>query len=352
MTKQFERVFRERRLTPEELAADEAIRQKVQAELRPAQSPAASSPGSQNVNSTESRRGTGAFRTASAGMLLLVGSLSIAAEPVRQPAGPPEAGKVRIAVVQQETVPGAVDDNRAKALRFAREALRNHAGIVLFHEALLVGYVPRIRELAEPADGRTTQAFQELLRGTDALILYGLVERDGADCYTSAVLVSADGLKARYRKTHLWWKADGARHEPTFFRAGDELVTFSLKGHKCGVMICYDGDFPEMTRAYANQGCLLLFWLNNRGCRGYQEVAPLVRANTMIMATACCCGKNENGTPCRGGSNITDKDAALLTEIWDKEGVIYADVDPRTVPEARQQNPWFRGQRQDLYRPR
>ncbi len=264
----------------------------------------------------------------------------------------PAPGNVRIAVVQQETVPGAVEANRAKALRFAREAVANRADIVLFHEALTVGYVPNIRELAEPADGPTTRAFQQVLRGTDALILYGLIERDGDDCYTSAILVGPAGLLARYRKTHLWWKAEGVRHEPTFFRPGNQLVTFDVKGHKSGVMICYDGDFPEMTRAYANLGCVMLFWLNNRGSRGHGEVQPLVRANTMIMATSCCCGKNEAGNPCRGGSNVTGKDGKPLAEIWDEEGIIYADVEPGTVLEARQQNPWFRGQRQDLYRAR
>ena len=272
--------------------------------------------------------------------------------PEAKPSGKPAPGKVRIAVVQQETVPGAVEVNRAKALRFAREAVANRADIVLFHEALTVGYVPNIRDLAEPADGATTRAFQQVLRGTDALILYGLIERDGDDCYTSAILVGADGVVTRYRKTHLWWRAQGLRHEPTYFRPGGELVTFDVKGRKCGVMICYDGDFPEMTRAYANLGCVMLFWLNNRGSRGHQEVAPLVRANTMIMATSCCCGKNEAGNPCRGGGNITDKDGSLLAEIWDKEGIIYADVDPGAVLAARHQNPWFRGQRQDLYRPR
>ena len=274
------------------------------------------------------------------------------------PGAEPDAGKkadserqwIRVAVVQQETTPGAVEANRAKAIRFAREALRNDADVILFHEALLVGYVPHIHELAETVDGPSTRAFQQLLQGTDALIVYGLIERDGEDFYTSAVVVGADKIVAHYRKTHLWWRADGVRHEPTFFRPGNKLVTFDVKGHKTGVIICYDGDFPEMTRAYANLECTMLLWLNNRGSRGHREVLPLVKANTIIMATSCCCGKNEAGAACGGGSNITDKDGSLLAEIWDKQGIIYADVDPSAVPDARNQNPWFRGQRQDLYR--
>ena len=67
------------------------------------------------------------------------------------------------------------------------------------------------------------------------------------------------------------------------------------------------------------------------------------------MATACCCGPDETGRPCRGGSNITDHYGKLLAEIWDREGIIYADVDPGLVPEARRRNPWFTGQRRDLY---
>jgi predicted amidohydrolase len=281
---------------------------------------------------------------------LLLMSFSAAAEPGAGKSADLENRMVRIAVVQLETKPGAVDENRAKAVRFAGEALGKGADVILFHEALLVGYVPHIRELAETVDGPSTRAFQEVLRGSDALIVYGLVERDGSDFHTSAVVVGADGVVADYRKTHLWWRAEGVRHEPTFFQPGDKLVTFDVKGHKTGLMICYDGDFPEMTRAYANLDCTMLLWLNNRGSRGHREVAPLARANTMIMATSCCCGKNEAGKQCGGGSNITDKSASLVAEIWDKEGIIYADVEPGTVAAARDQNPWFRGQRQDLYR--
>ena len=112
------------------------------------------------------------------------------------------------------------------------------------------------------------------------------MEQQGDDFYTSAVVVGASGVVALYRKTHLWWRAGGVRHEPTFFRPGDRLVTFDVQGHKTGVMICYDGDFPEMARAYANRDCTMLLWLNNRGSRGHREVLPLARANTIIFATS------------------------------------------------------------------
>lgn len=256
---------------------------------------------------------------------------------------------VSIAVVQQETLPGQVKANRDKALRHASEALSRGADIVLFHEELTVGYVDNLQDLAEPADGPTTQAFRKLLVGSDAKILWGLTERDGDQYYIGAPVVTRDGVEANYRKTHLWWKADGIRHEPTSYAPGHELVTFDLKGHRCGIMICYDGDFPEVTRSYALMGCSIVFWLNNRGSRGHEEVTDLARRNSMIIASACCCGKNERGSACRGGSNITDADGSLLAEIWDDEGVITADVDPARALKLREENPWFVGRRPDLY---
>ncbi len=257
---------------------------------------------------------------------------------------------LRIAVVQQEANPGKPNENREKALQFAEQALAQGAEVVLFHEELLVGCVENLSEVAEPVNGPTTRAFQKLLNGSRALIIYGLTEREGDKYFISATVVSAEGVLTNYHKTHLWWKEKGARNEPTFYQAGDRLVTFDLKGNKCGLMICYDGDFPEMTRAYANLGCSVLFWMNNRPSRGHSEVRDLAYRNSMIMATSCCCGKDELGRRCRGGSNITDATGKLLTEIWDHEGVIVTNVFPSKVSALRADNPWYRGQRPDLYR--
>jgi len=255
----------------------------------------------------------------------------------------------RIAVVQQNGNPGQPDENRSKALRFAAQALARGADVILFHEELLLGYTPKLRQLAEPVDGPTTRAFQDLLSCKDSLVIYGLTEREGDAYYISAPIVSASGVLANYRKTHLWWKAEGLRHEPTYYQPGDCLVTFGLKGFQCGVMICYDGDFPETTRSYANLGCAVLFWMNNRGSRGHAEVADLAYRNSMIIAASCCCGPDERGRACRGGSNITDADGKLLAEIWDKEGIILADVSPAGALGLRAENPWYRGRRPELY---
>jgi (R)-amidase len=268
-----------------------------------------------------------------------------------EPGDKPQAASngLRIAVVQQDGNPGKPEENRNKAVGFAKQALGQGADVVLFHEEMLLGCVTNVSELAEPLEGPTTRAFQGVLRGSQSLVIYGLTERAGDKFFITAVVVSADGVVTNYHKTHLWWNDVGVRHEPSYFQPGDRLVTFDVKGAKCGLMICYDGDFPEMTRAYANLGCSVLFWMNNRVSRGHAEVKDLAYRNSMIFATSCCCGRDEVGRACRGGSNITDATGKLLSEIWDHEGIIVTNVVPDKVAAMRAKNPWYRGQRPDLY---
>ena len=81
----------------------------------------------------------------------------------------------------------------------------------------------------------------------------------------------------------------------------------------------------------------------------HKEVKDLAWSNSMIMATACCCGLNERGLFCEGGSNITGPEGELIREIWEKEGVIMADVYPDKVYEIRDNNYKYKGLRSDLY---
>ncbi len=261
---------------------------------------------------------------------------------------------VRLAVVQQDRVTRDVEKSREKALRFTAQALEHKPDVILLQEALLVdnGH-PGWQRFAETVDGPTTQAFRDLLKGTGTKVIYGLVETDGQCYYQSAPCVTADGVVTNYRKTHLFGWYGG--QEAALFTPGDRLVTFDVKGHKAGIMICYDGDFPEMARSYANLGCTMLFWMNKRDSRGHEErndgsvVRDLARTNSLIMAVSCGCRPEKQGGFSGGGSNITNHDGELLAEIWGAEGFVCADVEPDTVLPARQNNCWFGPQRRDLY---
>ncbi len=257
---------------------------------------------------------------------------------------------MKLAVVQQNHNPGRPDENRQKAIFAADEALRQGCDLILFHEELLTGYCMSAREMAETADGKTTQLFQQLLKGTQSCIIYGLTERDGDNYYISAPVVMKDGLVALYRKTHLYGNKSGLRNEKNFFTPGNHFVMFSHLGVKIGLLICYDGDFFESVEYYRKKDCQLVLWMNNRESRGPEDlVRDHAVRNSMIMAVSCCCGTDELGISCPGGSCIVNQHGMVLGEIWNREGILFAEIDPSGIEIERKKNPWINDRRGDLY---
>ena len=259
---------------------------------------------------------------------------------------------MKIAVVQQNHAPGMAEENRRKALASAEEALEHGADLILFHEEMTVGYSPLARELAEPVCGETSLQFQKLLerRNSDARIVYGLTEKKDGKFYISAPVISRTGPVAVYRKTHLYRNAEGLRDEGKVFTPGDRFIFFDFQGLRFGLMICYDGDFTEPVEYYRRMGCQVVLWMNNRPSRGPEDLVRFhAIRNSMMMCVSCCCGTDELGNACPGGSNIVDAAGNVRSVLWESEGILYGTADRDEIMELREKNFWIRDRREDLY---
>ena len=74
--------------------------------------------------------------------------------------------------------------------------------------------------------------------------------------YNVAVLLGPDGtLLGKYRKTCLPRNEAAAGITP-----GEDYPVFETKFGKVGMMICYDGFFPEVARELANSGAEVIAW--------------------------------------------------------------------------------------------
>jgi len=74
--------------------------------------------------------------------------------------------------------------------------------------------------------------------------------------YNTAVLVGPDGeVKGLYRKVTL---PSGEVDEGT--APGSDYPVFETRFGKLGMMICYDGFFPEVARALAARGAEVIAW--------------------------------------------------------------------------------------------
>ena len=111
---------------------------------------------------------------------------------------------------------------------------------------------------AEPLEGPRSERLAEAARRHDMWLAAGSVPELGEDgrLYDTALVFSPTGeLAAWHRKAHLY----PPTLEQTVFSPGDRLTTFDDPAlGRVGLVVCFDGDFPEVARTLALRGARLV----------------------------------------------------------------------------------------------
>jgi len=231
---------------------------------------------------------------------------------------------------------GDLAGNRARALAAIDAAAAAGARVVVLPELAASGYVfadaAEAHALAEPADGPTVTGWAERA-AVHGLVVAGGFAEEGGDgrLYNSAALVDASGVRAVYRKAHLWDR------EPLVFTPGDEPPPVRDTPHgRIGLMVCYDLEFPEWVRAAALERAELLCVPTNwpreprpAGERPMEVQRAMVSASTNRMAIAVCDRSGtERGTDWTAGTAIAGPDGWLVAgPPADAPALVIADVD-------------------------
>jgi predicted amidohydrolase len=165
---------------------------------------------------------------------------------------------VRAAAVRFAPVLGDPVASLARSSAAIEEAAAAGARLVVLPELASSGYhfadAAQAAAAAEPIPGPTTDGWTALAHRLGLVIVGGVCERDPAGALrNSAVVVDGTGVRAVYRKLHLWGT------EPDRFVAGDEPapVVQTAVG-RIGLAVCYDLWFPEQARALALAGAEIL----------------------------------------------------------------------------------------------
>jgi predicted amidohydrolase len=240
----------------------------------------------------------------------------------------------RIAVQQLAPTIGDLDFNAALSLAAIREAAEVGADVVVLPELITSGYLFDSAEEAAAAaiatDHDILRAWAEEAARAGLVVIGGFCERgEDGNTYNSAALLDGGGLRAVYRKLHLW---DG---EKRLFAPGAEPPpVLDTRVGKVAVVICYDLEFPELTRGVALAGAQLLAVPTNwplvgrpEGERPPEAVIAMATARVNRMAVACADRLGtERGLVWTGGSSIVGVDGWVAAETR-AAGMIVADLD-------------------------
>jgi predicted amidohydrolase len=164
---------------------------------------------------------------------------------------------VRLAAVHYVPSGRSMRRNCEEYAPFVAEAAEKKADLVVLGETVpyvRVGMKPH--ETAEPIPGPTTTYFGDLARRHNLYIVLSLYERAAEVVYNTAVLLGTDGKVAgTYRKICLPHSEVEAGVTP-----GNSYPVFETRFGKVGMMVCYDGFFPEVARELTNRGAEVIAW--------------------------------------------------------------------------------------------
>ncbi|MFG6447802.1 carbon-nitrogen hydrolase family protein [Roseateles sp. BYS180W] len=161
---------------------------------------------------------------------------------------------MQVALIQLDCKINRASGNMRRAQRYVEQAAAQGADLVCLPESFLAsGNVLEVASVAVTLPGPELDELCALARRCGVYLLAGLFEREGLDCYSSAVLIGRDGqLCARYRRMHCF------DMERQYLRCGDSPCCVDTEFGRLGLILGYDLNFPEACRALYQQGAELL----------------------------------------------------------------------------------------------
>lgn len=189
-------------------------------------------------------------------------------------------------------------------------------------------------------------AFSSLARELAVWLLIGSMPVRVAErqCANRSFLIDPSGeVRASYDKVHMFdvdLPNGETYRESRNYRRGERAVVTQLPWGKLGLSICYDLRFAHLYRLLAKAGAMFLTvpaaFTHTTGMAHWHVLlrARAIETGCFVIAPAQG-GRHENGRQTFGHSLIVDPWGSILAEGGQDPGVIFADIDPGKVAEAR-----------------
>lgn len=262
-----------------------------------------------------------------------------------------------VALAQLNSQLGDVPANLERAHEVIRDASKAGADIVLFPELYLQGYRAdeRFAETAIEADGPIVSDLVKMASEANLHIIMGSARKELSfphGVYNSAFLVGPKGLLGFYDKTHLG--TFRVYREGVYFARGRRIPTFDTDFGRVGMQICYDADFPEVSRVLALKGAEISFIISAGPCEfreGWKQLLFVRSVENAMYSIYCNVAGSQKDSEFFGGSRIVDPSGeVVVTARDDVEDFVVGAVDLDRVRRVRHEMHLFDERSPRLYR--
>lgn len=278
-----------------------------------------------------------------------------------------------IAVVQAAPVLFNKSACLAKALALIEEAAGHGAELIVFPELFIPGYPygmtfgftvgsrteegrrdwKRYYDASILAGGEEAQALAEAAKKHGVYLSIGISERDPvtATLYNSNLMISPEGVIMNHRKL----KPTGSERVVWGDADRDFFPVMDTPWGPMGSMICWESYMPLARCALYQKGVTLYISPNTNDNPEWQDTIRHIAIEGHCYFINCdmfftkdtypgdLAGADEvrrlPETVCRGGSCVIDPSGHAMTDVlWDREGILYAELDMQKVPASRMEH--------------
>jgi predicted amidohydrolase len=242
------------------------------------------------------------------------------------------------ACVQIAVTPNDVQANVEKGVAWLEKAVGEYeAELVVFPETVTTSFVTgldadELWDLVDEAPGHITAEIQKVAKAHGVHVVWPSYRRgpERGVVYNSSILIGPDGaIVGIYDKTHPFplERCDSGG----WVTLGKRADVFETALGSIGMIICYDGDFPELSRLLAVKGAEIItrpsallrsydIWYITNCARAYD--------NHVYVAATNAVGPDAGGSYYFGHSMIVTPIAWRLAQARGGEEIIAAKLDP------------------------
>ncbi len=259
---------------------------------------------------------------------------------------------MRLALIQIKVDYGKPKSNLERVIAQVREAAAESPDILVMPEMWNTGF--ELKSLADTADRAGIPGARTVgeLAGKYKVNIVGgsVADIRERNVYNTSYIYNRKGEEvASYSKVHLF----GLMEEGGYLTPGSSRVEFTLDNIKCGIIICYDLRFPELSRALALDGIKILFvpaqWPQPRMHAWRTLLQARAIENQLFVVGVNCVGK-EGTAEFFGHSMIVSPTGEVIAEGSAEEEIIYADIDVDEVDRTRKYMNCFSDRVPEVYR--
>jgi predicted amidohydrolase len=249
------------------------------------------------------------------------------------------AAAVQVAPIAAPLTRESISTNVEHCVAMTRDCVAaTGADLVVLPESATTGFTPdctveALWDLVDAVPGALTEPLQEVARELGVHICVGTYERglQRHVVHNTSVLIAPDGdIVSVYRKTHPF----GGEHVSGggWVTPGDTVSVVETALGKIGMIICFDGDYPELSRIQAVQGAEVIcrpsallrsadVWELTSRARAYDNHVYVIGANAT--------GTDPAGMFYFGNSHIVTPIGHIVAKAASHEGWVSARLDPQ-----------------------